>query len=159
MGDRTMKADGMIAAMLANTKTIALVGASTNEARPSYAVMAYLLRHGYEVIPVNPGAAGQDILGQMCYASLSEIPKKIDMVDIFRQSQYCLPIVEEAIAIGAQYIWMQIGVQNGEARRLATNAGLSVIEDRCTKIEHTRLILGSESLDDTGNDLSAAAGA
>ena len=139
MSDMTTESDLIIADILAKTKTIAIVGASTNWKRPSYFVMRYLLKHGFEVIPVNPGAAGQEILGQMCYASLSDIPKKIDMVDIFRQSDHCPPIVEEAIEIGAKYIWMQINVKSDEARTLAMNAGLAVIENRCTKIEHSRL--------------------
>ena len=139
MSDKTTDPDFIIADILANTKTIAIVGASANWKRPSYFVMRYLLKHGFEVIPVNPGAAGQEILGQMCYASLSEIPKNIDLVDIFRQSDHCPPIVEEAIKIGAKYIWMQINVKSDEARTLATNAGLAVVENRCTKIEHSRL--------------------
>ena len=139
MSDMTTESDFIIADILAKTKTIAIVGASTNWKRPSYFVMRYLLKHGFEVIPVNPGAAGQEILGQMCYASLSDIPKNIDMVDIFRQSDHCPPIVEEAIEIGAKYIWMQINVKSDEARTLAINAGLAIIENRCTKIEHSRL--------------------
>lgn len=139
MSDMTTEPDFLIADILAKTKTIAIVGASANWKRPSYFVMRYLLKHGFEVIPVNPGAAGQEILGQMCYANLRDIPKNIDMVDIFRQSDHCPPIVEEAIKIGAKYIWMQINVKSDEARMLATNAGLSVIENRCTKIEHSRL--------------------
>ena len=88
MSDKTTDSDFIIADILANTKTIAIVGVSANWKRPSYFVMRYLLKHGFDVIPVNPGAAGQEILGQMCYASLSEIPKNIDMVDIFRQSEH-----------------------------------------------------------------------
>ena len=139
MSTNTTDPDFKIAAILANTKTIALVGASTNWKRPSYFVMRYLQKQGFKVIPVNPGAAGDKILGEHCYATLSEIPEAVDMVDIFRQSVHCGPIVEGAIAIGARHVWMQIGIENNEAASVAEQAGLNVIMNRCTKIEHSRL--------------------
>ena len=135
----TTDLDFIIADILAKTKVIALVGASANWKRPSYFVMRYLIKQGYRVIPVNPGMAGQEILGQTCYAQLSDIPEPIDMVDIFRASEHCPALIDEAIAIGAKYIWMQIGVTHAKAGARAQQAGLSVISDRCTKIEHSRL--------------------
>ena len=131
--------DFQIADMLAKTKTIAVVGASSNWKRPSYFVMRYLQKHGYTIIPVNPGAAGQLILGEMCYASLTDIPVPVDMVDIFRTPDACPAIVADAIAIGAQSVWMQIGVVNDDALATAEAAGLTAIQNRCTKIEHSRL--------------------
>lgn len=139
MSDPLQDDDFVIANILAKTKIIAMVGVSANWKRPSYFVMRYLLKQGYKVIPINPKAAGEEILGQICYSSLDEIPIKVDMVDIFRNSEHCLPIVKEAIAIGVKYIWMQIGIQNEEAYNLAEDSGLSVIQNRCTKIEHSRL--------------------
>ena len=139
MSEQTEDIDFKIADILATTNTIALVGASANWKRPSYFVMRYLQKQGFRVIPVNPGVAGDNILGELCYASLSEIPEPIDMVDIFRQSSHCPPIVDEAIAIGAKHIWMQIGVVHEAAAAAAEAAGLSVVMDRCTKIEHSRL--------------------
>lgn len=132
--------DKMIAAHLAQAKTIALVGASPKPARPSHQVMTYLLAQSYTVIPVNPGMAGETILGQHCYASLTEIPYKIDLVDIFRQSEACLPLAHDAITIQATCFWMQLSVKNAAAKQLAQQAGLYVVEDKCTKIEHHRLV-------------------
>ena len=131
--------DFKIADILAQTKIIAMVGASSNWKRPSYFVMRYLQKHGYRVIPVNPGSAGQEILGELCYATLTDIPGSIDLVDIFQQSARCEPIVTEAIAIGAKNVWMQIGVENKNAAAAAEAAGMTVIMNRCTKIEHSRL--------------------
>lgn len=130
---------------LATSKTIALVGASAKENRPSYQVMAYLLAHGYEVIPVNPAMAGKLIQDRLCYGSLHDIAQNIDMVDVFRQSAACLPIAQDAIAIGAKSLWLQIGVINDEAVALAQRAGLFAIQDRCTKIEHEHLF-GSKAI-------------
>ena len=117
--------------------TIAVVGASPNPDRTSNHVFNYLIEHGYKVIPVNPSAAA--VSGEKCYASLSVIPEKIDIVDVFRRSEECLPIVEEAIKIGAKAVWMQEGVVNGEAEAKALTAGLAVVMDRCMMKEHKRL--------------------
>jgi len=134
--------DTLIKTILRSVKTIAMVGASGNEIRPSYFAMMYLLNKGYKIIPVNPGMAGKDILGQKVYASLGEVPASVDMVDIFRESQYAPGIVREALAekdrLGLKYIWMQLGVISEEAAKLAEDAGLTVIMDRCPKIEHGR---------------------
>ncbi|WP_407273826.1 CoA-binding protein [Dickeya ananatis] len=134
--------DNDIKKLLTEVKTIALVGASDNPSRPSYGVMAYLLEQGYRVIPVNPGLAGETLLGQNVYASLAEIPEPVDMVDVFRQSNAAFEIAQGAIAIGARVLWLQIGVINEAAAVLAHDAGLSVVMDRCPKIEIPRLGLG-----------------
>lgn len=131
--------DAEIKSVLETVKTIALVGASEKVSRPSYGVMAYLLAQGYEVIPVSPKLAGQELHGQRVYASLADIPRKIDMVDVFRQSEAAYEVAKEAIAIGAKVLWLQIGVINEQAAVLAKNAGLEVVMDRCPKIEIPRL--------------------
>jgi O-acetylhomoserine (thiol)-lyase len=130
--------DAHIRAILARVRTIAMVGASSNWNRPSYFVMKYLQAKGYRVIPVNPGTAGQTLLGERVYARLSDIPDKIDMVDIFRASDQVPPIVEDAVAIGASVVWMQLGVRNDAAAARAEAAGLEVIMNRCPKIEFSR---------------------
>ncbi|MEQ9943164.1 CoA-binding protein [Pectobacterium aroidearum] len=131
--------DSDIESVLKTVKTIALVGASDNSSRPSYGVMAYLLEQGYDVIPVSPKLAGQTLLGQKVYASLADIPKPIDMVDVFRQPEAAYEVAKEAIAIGASVLWLQIGVINEQAAILAHDAGLKVVMDRCPKIEIPRL--------------------
>ena len=131
--------DAKIRRILATVRTIAMVGASTNWNRPSYFVMKYLQGKGYRVIPVNPSAAGQELQGERVYASLRDIPEQIDMVDIFRASDAVPPIVEDAIAIGAKVVWMQLGVRNDAAAERAEAAGLEVIMNRCPKIEFGRL--------------------
>ncbi|MEE3650233.1 MULTISPECIES: CoA-binding protein [unclassified Brenneria] len=131
--------DSDIESVLKTVKTIALVGASEKTTRPSYSVMAYLLEQGYEVIPVSPKLAGQTLLGQKVYASLDEIPQHVDMVDVFRQPEAAYDIAKEAIAIGVNVLWLQIGVINEQAAVLAKDAGLEVIMDRCPKIEIPRL--------------------
>ncbi len=135
--------DAQILSILRRTKTIAMVGASANWNRPSYFAMKYLQEKGYRVIPVNPGLAGQSLLGETAYASLSDIPDRFEMVDIFRASAAVGPIVEETIALkeshGIEVIWMQLGVINHEAAAAAEAAGLTVIMDRCPKIEFGRL--------------------
>ncbi|ORM74935.1 hypothetical protein HA48_01750 [Pantoea wallisii] len=131
--------DQIIRDVLTNTKRIALVGASDRTDRPSYGVMKYLLDQGYEVIPVSPKLAGQTLLGQTAYATLAEIPGKVDMVDVFRNAEAAWGVAQEAIAIGANTLWLQQGIINEQAAVLARDAGLTVIMDRCPKIEIPRL--------------------
>jgi predicted CoA-binding protein len=131
--------DSLIKGILRSVKTIAMVGASPNWNRPSYFAMKYLQDKGFRVIPVNPGAVGQEILGEKVVGSLKEIEGKVDMVDIFRASEHALPIAQDAIAIGAKVLWMQLGVRNDEAATLAEKAGLTVVMNRCPKIEYGRL--------------------
>jgi uncharacterized protein len=121
-------------------RTIAVVGLSANWYRPSYFAAKYLQEHGYRIVPVNPAYA--EILGEKCYAALSEIPCKVDIVDCFRKSAEIGALADEAIAIGAKVLWMQLGVVNEEAKRKAEAAGLEVVMDRCMKIEHARLFGG-----------------
>ena len=130
-----------ISQILQSVKTIALVGASAKEVRPSYFVMKYLLDKGYKVIPINPGLAGQKLLGQTVYASLSDVPEPIDMVDIFRNSQAAGPITDEALTLSPlpKVIWMQLSVRNEEAAAKAEAAGLKVVMDRCPKMEYGKL--------------------
>ena len=125
--------------ILRETRTIAMVGASANWNRPSYFAMKYMLDRGYKVIPVNPAATGQEILGQKVYGSLADLPQKADMVDIFRNSEAAGPITDEAIEHGAKVVWMQLGVVNEAAAKRAEDAGLKVVMNRCPKIEHSRL--------------------
>lgn len=129
--------DPGIRRILENHKIIAMVGLSPKEDRPSHRVARYLMAHGYTVIPVNPGQ--REILGQTCYASLKDIPVKVDMVDVFRNSADVPPIAADAIAIGAKSLWLQLGVIHQEAAEKASAAGLDVVMDRCPKIEHPRL--------------------
>lgn len=131
--------DAYIRDILAGHHTIAMVGASPNTSRPSYFAMKYLKAKGFRVIPVNPGQAGGQILGETVCASLADIKEPVDIVDIFRNSQAALAITREAIRIGAKVVWMQIGVRNEEAARLAEEAGLKVVMNRCPKIEYGRL--------------------
>ena len=134
--------DSLIKSILRSTKTIAMVGASGNEMRPSYFAMMYLLAKGYVVHPINPAMVGKKILGQDVYGSLKDVPAPVDMVDIFRTSDAAPDIVREALAekerLGVKTIWMQLGVINEEAAAMARDAGLTVIMDRCPKIEHGR---------------------
>jgi predicted CoA-binding protein len=135
--------DDLIKSVLRATKVIAMVGASGNEMRPSYFAMKYLLDKGFKVIPVNPGMAGKQILGQTVYAALKDVPAPVDMVDIFRAADAAPAIVREALGekdrLGVKTIWMQLGVVSEEAAALAREAGLAVIMDRCPKIEYGRL--------------------
>lgn len=124
---------------LARVRTIAVVGASANWNRPSFFVMKYLQAKGFRIIPVNPKEAGGTILGERVYASLGEVPFPVDMVDIFRSSEEAGPIADEAIKLGAKVVWMQIGVRNDAACTRAEEAGLTVVMNRCPKIEYSRL--------------------
>jgi predicted CoA-binding protein len=128
--------------ILAENRTIAMVGLSADWFRPSYFAAKYMQEHGYRVIPVNPRYAGKEILGEKVYASLADIPAKIDMVDVFRKTADVLPIAEQAIAVGAKALWQQIGVKNDAAAARAEAAGLDTVMDRCVKIEHARLFGG-----------------
>ncbi len=125
---------------LENAQTIAVVGLSDKVHRPSYFVGKYLLDHGYRVIPVNPTIS--EVLGQKSYPTLADIPEKVDMVDCFRRSEQMVELAREAIAINADCLWMQLGVENEEACQLAEQAGLNVVMNRCTKIEHARVFGG-----------------
>ncbi|MBT5267563.1 MAG: O-acetylhomoserine aminocarboxypropyltransferase [Rhodospirillaceae bacterium] len=137
--DHDTYSDDYIKRILSETRIIAMVGASPNWSRPSNFAMKYLQAKGFRVIPVNPGVAGREILGETVVASLAEIAEPIDMVDIFRNSKDAGPIADEAIAIGAKVVWMQLGVRNEEAAARAEAAGLRVVMDRCPKIEFSRL--------------------
>jgi predicted CoA-binding protein len=133
--------DSYIRGILNTVKSIAMVGASEKDNRPSYFAFKYLLERGYNMIPVNPGQAGHEMLGRKVYAKLSDVPEPIDMVDIFRAAQYALPIVQEALALNPRprVIWMQLGVRNDEAAKLAEDNGLKVVMNRCPKIEYGRI--------------------
>jgi predicted CoA-binding protein len=124
---------------LSRVRTIAVVGASANWNRPSFFVMKYLQAKGFRIIPVNPREAGTTILGEKVYASLADIPHPVDMVEIFRSSKEAGPITDEAVKRGAKVVWMQIGVRNDAAARRAEDAGLTVVMNRCPKIEYSRL--------------------
>ncbi len=115
---------------------IAVVGLSPNPSRPSYQVSDYMLRANYNIIPVNPNY--KKVLGQVCFASLRDIPEPVEVVDVFRNSAHILEVVEEAIAIGAKVIWLQLGIHNQAAVERARSAGLIVVEERCIKVEHSR---------------------
>jgi uncharacterized protein len=133
--------DGYIRAILNTVKTIAMVGVSAKDNRPSYFAFKYLLERGYRVIPVNPGLAGQKLLGQEVFGRLADIPEPVDMVDIFRAAAHVPPIVDEAIAMAPRprVLWMQLGIRNDDVARRAEEAGLKVVMDRCPKIEYGRL--------------------
>jgi predicted CoA-binding protein len=133
--------DNYIRGILNTVKTIAMVGASEKENRPSYFAFKYLLERGYKMIPINPGHAGEDMLGQRIFARLADIPEPVDMIDIFRGAQYALAIVQEALALKTRplVIWMQLGVRNDEAAALAEANGMKVMMNRCPKIEYGRL--------------------
>ena len=130
-----------IGGILNSVKTIAMVGASANDVRPSYFVMKYLLAKGFSVFPINPGQAGKEILGQMAYASLADVPEPIDMVDIFRAATAVPGIVDEVLRLDPlpKVIWMQLGVRHDEAAARAEAAGIKVVMNRCPKIEYGKL--------------------
>lgn len=126
--------------ILAESRTIAVVGLSQNWHRPSNFAAKYLKHHGYRIVPVNP--AYDEVLGEKCYASLAEIPFAVDVVDCFRRTEDIPPLAEAAIAIGAKVLWLQLGVIHLDAAQRARDAGLDVVMDRCIKIEHARLMGG-----------------
>jgi len=134
--------DALIKSILRSVKAIAMVGASANDIRPSYFAMMYLLNKGYKVIPVNPGAMGKEILGQKVYASLKDVPAPVDMVDVFREAKFAPEIAHETVTekdrLGVKVLWMQLGVINAEAEQIGRHAGLTVVMNRCPKIEHGR---------------------
>jgi predicted CoA-binding protein len=123
--------------ILRDAKSIALVGASPEPARPSYGVMAYLLRAGYRVVPVNPLA--EEVLGLRCLGSLAELEEPVDLVDVFRRPEHCAAVASEAVAAGAGALWLQLGIVSGEARRIAEEAGMDYVEDACTAVVHRRV--------------------
>jgi len=131
--------DSYIKKILKKVKTIAVVGASANQDKDSYKVMQVLIQHGYQIFPINPNEEGNLILGQLCYADLSSVSEKIDMVDVFRTADAVMGVTKEAIAIGAKVLWTQLDIVNQEASELAERAGLKVIMDRCPKIELAKL--------------------
>jgi predicted CoA-binding protein len=126
--------------ILKNNHTIAVVGLSADWYRPSYFAAKYMQEHGFRIIPVNPKY--DEILGEKCYPNLKAIPEAVDIVDVFRKPDDCVPIAEDAVAIGAKVLWLQLGVVNEEAARVAETGGLEVVMDRCVKIEYARLFGG-----------------
>ena len=134
-----LESDEAIAQLLAQVKRIALVGASAKPERPSHRVMQFLLDEGYEVLPVNPGLAGQRLLGQTVHASLADLPTSVDMADIFRDAASLPEVTQDVVAAGIPAMWTQLGVVHSEAERTATVAGLQVVMDRCPAIEIPRL--------------------
>ena len=126
--------------ILKDNHTIAVIGLSADWYRPSYFAAKYMQEHGFRIIPVNPKYT--EILGERCYPDLKSIPEKIDIVDVFRKSEDCMPIARDAAAIGAKALWLQIGVMNEEARQIADTAGMDFVQNRCVKIEYARLFGG-----------------
>jgi predicted CoA-binding protein len=126
--------------ILKNNHTIAVVGLSADWYRPSYFAAKYMQEHGFRVIPVNPKY--DEILGEKCYPNLKAIPEPVDIVDVFRKPEDCVPIAQDAVAIGAKVLWLQLGVVNEEAAHIAQAGGLEVVMDRCVKIEYARLFGG-----------------
>ncbi len=135
-----MSTIGQLRRILKENHTIAVVGLSADWFRPSYFAAKYMQEHGFRIIPVNPKY--DEILGEKCYPDLKSIPQKVDIVDVFRKPQDCVPIAREAADIGAKVLWLQIGVINDEAAHIAEAAGLDVVMDRCVKIEYARLFGG-----------------
>ncbi|MCK5167081.1 MAG: CoA-binding protein [Rhodospirillaceae bacterium] len=140
----TSENDDLITGILESIKTIAVIGASANTSRPSNGVMKFLLENGYSVYPVNPGLAGEELLGQKVYGKLGDVPSPCDMINIFRNSEEAGKVCDEAILLapekGIQVIWMQLGITNETAKAKAVDAGLITIQNRCVKIEHQRLM-------------------
>jgi predicted CoA-binding protein len=132
--------EAQIQEILERSKTIAVVGLSPDEARDSHQVAAYMQRHGYRVIPVNPNV--KTVLGERAYASLREVPEPIDLIDVFRRPEFVPAIVEDAINVQAPALWLQLGVVHEAAARRARQAGIAVVMDRCLMVEHRRLFVG-----------------
>ena len=141
---RESYADDKLQEILSDTQTIAVIGASANPDRPSHRVMSYLQQVGFRVIPVNPGIAGNELFGELVYASLADIPNQIDMVNVFRLTDAIPAIVEEVIPLAStkdiRYLWLQLDIYDMKSAHRARAAGLQVVMDRCLKIEHKRLI-------------------
>ena len=134
-----LESDEAIAQLLEQVKRIALVGASAKPERPSHRVMQFLLDEGYEVLPINPGLAGQNLLGQTVYASLADLPTSVDMADIFRDAVSLPDVTQDVVAAGIPAMWTQLGVVHSEAEQTASDAGLQLVVDRCPAIEIPRL--------------------
>jgi predicted CoA-binding protein len=132
------KPESEIAAILRSYRVVAVVGLSADPGRPSYLVAQYLQNHGYRIVPVNPGC--QEILGEKCYPSLRDIPFPVEVVDIFRKVEAIPAIVDEAIAVGAKAVWLQLGLEDPQSAQKARQAGLQVVQNRCMKIEHAALL-------------------
>lgn len=137
--DHERYTDAYLRQILTSVRTIAVLGASPRRERPSHRVMAYLQRQGYRAIPVNPNAAGETINGEICRAALADIAEPVDMVDVFRRSEFAAAAVDDAIDKGAKIVWMQLGVRDAEAAARAEAAGLAVVMNRCPAIEIPRL--------------------
>jgi predicted CoA-binding protein len=155
-GPVPMPRDAAIAEVLRTTRRIAVVGASSNEARPSFGVFRYLVEHGYDCVPVNP--AERSVLGVPAFATLVEaieVTGPFDLVDVFRRSELCVPHAREAVEAGARCLWLQLGVVNWEAARIAHDGGLAVVMDRCTAIEHRRLAIAAVGLGGSGRPPAA----
>jgi predicted CoA-binding protein len=125
--------------ILADCKNIAVVGLSENPEKTSHMVAKAMQERGYRIIPVNPTAAGKEILGETCYASLKDVPEQVDLVNVFRRSEYTPEVAEEAVQVGARTLWLQLGIYNEEAAEIARRGGLNVIMDRCIKVEEAVL--------------------
>jgi predicted CoA-binding protein len=143
-----VESDAGLRDILTRYRRFAVIIASPNPARPSHDVARYLLEHGYEVFPVNPGRPGRLIFGRTAVARLTDLAEPVDVVDVFRHPDAVVPIARDAVAIGAKVLWMQIGIVNMEAARIAEAAGLQVVADRCPKMEHARLLAWSDFLSD-----------
>lgn len=131
------KPESEVTEILKDYRVVAVVGLSSDPSRPSYQVAQYLKNHGYRIIPVNP--SGQEILGEKCYPSLKDIPFPVEVVDIFRKVEAIPAIVDEAIAVGAKAVWLQLGLEEPQSAQKARKAGLKVVQNRCMKIEHAAL--------------------
>ncbi|MDP8955673.1 MAG: CoA-binding protein [Actinomycetota bacterium] len=134
---RHMPPDDRLREILAEAKTIAVVGLSSSPSRASHGVARYLQNHGYRIVPVNPHET--EVLGEPAYPSLTDLPEKVDVVDVFRRPEYTVEVAEEAVKVGAKMFWLQSGIVNDEAARIAREGGLDVVMDACMKIEHQRL--------------------